>query len=311
MELPRVQRGQAGGVAREVERVLEQHGDRHRADAARHGRDRARVLLRRLEVHVATQLVPLGGLGRRLRVHADVDDDRARLDPLSKNHLSRADGGDHDVRASDVPREVFRPRVAHGHGSIHGLQQVRYRHADDVRTADDDAILAADLDLGALQQLDAPRRRAGQRQGRLPALQAHVADVVRRESVGVLLNEDRLEHRCLVDVLRQRQLHEDPVHLRVRVQVAHTLEQLLLCDTLVERLVHRVEGHLRCGLLLHANVRRRVRSGTDKHHRQPRRDAVLLLQLGSVLLDLSANFRRDSLAIDDRCPVACHARRRR
>mmetsp|Transcript_37367 Transcript_37367/g.87958 ORF Transcript_37367/g.87958 Transcript_37367/m.87958 type:complete len:208 (+) Transcript_37367:130-753(+) len=207
MELPRVQRRQARGVARQVEGILEQHGNRHRPDAARHGRDSAGVLLRRREVHVATQLVPLGRLGGWLRVHADVDDDRARFDPISKDHLSRADGGDDDVRASDMPLEVFRPRVAHGHRSVQGLQQVRYRHADDVRAADHDAILPADLDAGALQQLNAPSRGAGQRQGLLPALQAHVTDVIGAEPIGVLLDQDRLEHRCLVDVLRQRQLH--------------------------------------------------------------------------------------------------------
>ena len=49
--------GQASGVPCEVDCVLHEHRDGHRADAARHRRDRARHQLRALEVHVTTEHV--------------------------------------------------------------------------------------------------------------------------------------------------------------------------------------------------------------------------------------------------------------
>jgi hypothetical protein len=38
------------------------------------------------------------------------------------------------------------------------------------------------------------------------------------EAVDVLLRRDRLEHARRIDVLRQRQLHEDAVHRRIGIQ---------------------------------------------------------------------------------------------
>ena len=63
-----------------------------------------------------------------------------------------------------------------------------HRHTHNIRAADDDDLLAAHVDLATLQQLDAAGGRARQREGRLPAPEAHPADVFRREAVHVLCN---------------------------------------------------------------------------------------------------------------------------
>ena len=55
----------------------------------------------------------------------------------------------------------------------------------------------------------------------------HIADVHRREAVRVLLHRDLLQDERLVALVRERELHQDAVDLRVRVQVAHRGEQLL------------------------------------------------------------------------------------
>src|SRR3954451_11009004 len=71
------------------ERVLEQHRDRHLADAAGHRGDRARLRLDRLEVDVALEAV-VGA------VHADVDHGRAVLDHVAGDHLRDAHRGHQD-----------------------------------------------------------------------------------------------------------------------------------------------------------------------------------------------------------------------
>ena len=76
-----------------------QHGDGHRADAARHRRDRAGDFGGFVEGDVADEAA-LAVVGRHA-VDADVDDRRAGLDPVAADHLGPADGGDDDVGAAD------------------------------------------------------------------------------------------------------------------------------------------------------------------------------------------------------------------
>ena len=61
---------------RRLERVAHQHGDRHRADAAGHGRDQPGALAGGFELDVAGELAVEA-------VHADVDDHGALLDPVA------------------------------------------------------------------------------------------------------------------------------------------------------------------------------------------------------------------------------------
>lgn len=86
------------------ERVLEQTRDGHGADAARHGRDPARVLHRLLEADVAHEP---GLLARRHPVDADVDHRGARFDPVSPDHPGTADRGDQNIRFPGLGRKVL------------------------------------------------------------------------------------------------------------------------------------------------------------------------------------------------------------
>ena len=52
------------------------------------------------------------------------------------------------------------------------------------------------------------------------------ADVVRVKAVRVLLRQDRVQNELAVDLLRQRQLHEDAVDLRVAVDLVDQGQEL-------------------------------------------------------------------------------------
>src|SRR4051794_25686312 len=86
---PRPAMGSARRIAlgrghRRFEGVAQEHRDRHRADAAGHGRDQRRALDGGFELYVAGEL-----LGRA--VHAHVDHHGAFLDPVALDHLRHAD----------------------------------------------------------------------------------------------------------------------------------------------------------------------------------------------------------------------------
>lgn len=48
------------------------------------------------------------------------------------------------------------------------------------------------------------------------------------EPVDVLLDTDRIQNHALINVRRQRQLDEDPMHIGIRVVVGDHLEHLVL-----------------------------------------------------------------------------------
>mmetsp|Transcript_14380 Transcript_14380/g.54240 ORF Transcript_14380/g.54240 Transcript_14380/m.54240 type:complete len:274 (+) Transcript_14380:126-947(+) len=215
------QRREANAKPREVDRVLHEHGDGHRPDTSRDGRDGRRYARARLIVTVSNQAVAALARGVLLGVDSHIDDNRPRLEPLALDELGLANRGDDDVCPPDLLRHVLRPAVAHGDGPVLGLQQMRHGHAHDVAAAQHHAVLATDGDVVALEQLDAASRRARHGERRIASAEAQVADVERREAVGVLLHGDLLQDGGLVDLRRQRQLHQNRVHLRVVVELLH------------------------------------------------------------------------------------------
>mmetsp|Transcript_40458 Transcript_40458/g.101614 ORF Transcript_40458/g.101614 Transcript_40458/m.101614 type:complete len:202 (+) Transcript_40458:259-864(+) len=115
---------QSNAVPCEVQRVLQQHGNGHRAHTSRHWRDVGRDALGLLEVDVADQAVPqllccvLDG------VDAHIDDNAAGLEPLAAHELCLADGGDDDVGLADVRHHVASAGVADSDRGVHGLQEL-------------------------------------------------------------------------------------------------------------------------------------------------------------------------------------------
>ena len=139
---------------------------------------RAGDLARRRKVDVSTEGVAARIVGARLRVDAHVDHRGAGLEPRALDHLGGADSGDDNVGATHVPGQVRRARVAHRDRRVHRHEKVRDWHAHYVRAADDDDVLALDVDFAALQQLDAAGGRARHSKRRFAAAQAQIADVL-------------------------------------------------------------------------------------------------------------------------------------
>ena len=103
----------------------------------------------------------------------------------------------------------------------------RHRLADDVAAAHDHHVPAGDLDVVAHQQLLNAVRRAGQEPR--PALH-DAAHVLRMKGIDVLQRVDGVQHARVVDLLRQRQLHQDAVDRLVLglVQLGDQRQQLVL-----------------------------------------------------------------------------------
>ena len=201
-----------------LERVAEQHRDRHRPDATRHRGDQPGDLGRRGELDVADQ----AGVGA---VDADVDHGRARLDPAALDHLRAPDGGDQHVGAAAHRVQVTGARVADRDGGVLGQQQRRHRLAHQVRAADDDRLGALERHVVAAQQLDHARRRAG------PQARQALGQQTRRhrgQPVDVLGGVDQRRQVRAVDVRRRGQLQQDARHARVGVELGQQLDHLLL-----------------------------------------------------------------------------------
>ena len=128
-----------------------------------------------------------------------------------------------DVRLAHDARQIARRRMADRHRAARHQQLERHRPADDVRLPDDHRVLADEILAGLREQAHAAVRRA-RTQHR--ALQHQPADVVRMEAVDVLARIDALGHALRIDLLRQRQLHQDAVDRGIGVERVDQRQQL-------------------------------------------------------------------------------------
>ena len=122
--------------------------------------------------------------------------------------------------------------VADGDGRVAPLpllkQQKRHRLAHDLRPAQDDRMGPPGLDAGVDQQLADAQRRA-RHEPRRPGRQQ--AEVERVKAVDVLERRNPLDDGRLVDLLRQRQLHQDAMNRRIGVQPVDRGQELGLASS--------------------------------------------------------------------------------
>lgn len=248
------------------DRVLHEHGDRHGTDTSGHGRDEGRDLARRVKVDVAHEARPR--LARRVldKVGPDVDDDRARLEPRGLDKARDANRGDDNVGLADNLLEVLGARVALGDGRVLAAEEGAHGRADNVAAAEDDGVLAADVDPGRLEEEHDARRGARCEQG-LARAGREEADVVRVEAVDVLLWRDGLGDAALTvaaNLVRQRELDDDAMDVRVGVEALDLGHDLLLADAVLGT-AELDQGALDAGLCgrleLHLDVGARVGAG--------------------------------------------------
>ena len=175
-------------------------------------------------------------------VDADVDHGRARLDPVLADHLRPADRRDQNVGAAADIGEILGLGMRDGHGGVLRQQQLRDRLADDVGAADHHGVHAGERGVHRLRQHDAAERRARhqrrQAAGKPPGID-------RVKAVDVLGRVDRRDHLLGVDLLGQRQLHQDAVHRRIGIELADQRQQFGLAHGLRQLVVERRACRLR------------------------------------------------------------------
>ena len=207
-----------GRSSRRAQGVGEQHRDRHRADPARHRRDRPGDLADRARSRRRRRGRRRCGWCRRRsrsRPGFTISAPTSRGEPTAATRMSARE----QTAARSRVREWQTVTVAFSPSSSAGE-----RPADEDRAAEDHRLGALELDPGVAQQLDHALRRARD-EARAPLGEQPGAG--RGEPVDVLGGVDRRDHRVLVDLLGQRQLDQDPVDRVVAVERGDQLEQLL------------------------------------------------------------------------------------
>src|SRR5688572_9578459 len=115
------------------------------------------------------------------------------------------------------------------------------------------------------------------------------------EAVHVLDRLDRPDHLALVDLLRQRQLHEDSGDTFVRVQLPDERQELFLQGLLGKNMVEGLDSDLPAGLLLPQHVHRRGGVLAHEHRGQSDRTA----QFAQHTLQFAANPLVEGLSIHE------------
>ena len=107
----------------------------------------------------------------------------------------------------------------------------------------------------------------------------------RMEAVDVLLRPDCLDHRRLVEMGGQRQLHQDAVDRRIGVERLHDRQQFGLAGRRRQRLLHRMEAEFGRLLALAGDIDRACRIVADQHHREAGDNPRRRLQALGLALD--------------------------
>ena len=191
--------------------------------------------------------------------------------------------------------------MADGDGGVaHGRfldQQVGDGLADDVAAADDDDLGAVELDAAADQELEDAVGRAGQI-GLLP--DDHAADIDGMEAIDILGRIDGQQDFVFVDMLGQRELHEDAVDAGVFVEAVDQGQQFGLGCGGREAIVRGVHADLLAGLFLGGDIGGAGRIASDQDHRQTGRDAAGL-EFGDLLFEFPADAFGDRFPVNHLC----------
>lgn len=233
---------------------------RHRADAARYGRYERRLRLDLVKAHVAEEFAGLG-----VTVHGDVDNDCAVFNHVAANKPRRACRDDENIRLPRKRRKIPSVPVAVCHGCVGVEQHKPHRAADDVAASDYDAVFAVGRNAVFVQHIHYSGR--GARHKRTLA-RDHAADVYRVEGVHVLFRRDRVYHRALGYLLRQRKLHEDAVNAVVGVERRDKPQKLCLRRCGREVISAAVYAALEAVALFIAHIYLRCRVVSYQHRRK-------------------------------------------
>ena len=135
-------------------------------------------------------------------IDAYVDDNGARLEPVSFYHVRAANCGDNDIRGSDDIGQVLRSAVGHGDSCVCLQQQREHRLADDIGAPDDDRALSGQVRAELIfNHQHTAGRRARDKSIRGMA-GGEFADIDEVETIDVFARYDRLCDRLFIEVRR-------------------------------------------------------------------------------------------------------------
>lgn len=225
------------------DQIRHQHGHGHGSDAAGDGRDLVHSLqalfveldvpaehaiFARLASTIAALVVTAADLNE---ADAYVDNDRASLEPVrldESRHAARCD--DNVSVAYSLLEQLFRSLTeANRDERVELVEEKVHRHTNDVTPADERDVLTLDAICGAehvLQDGD-NSERCTRDEVRSVALQGQAANIERMEPIDVLLRPNHVDDSLFVQVRRQGKLHEHATNLRVFLELANLLHELL------------------------------------------------------------------------------------
>ena len=119
--------------------------------------------------------------------------------------------------------------------------------------------------------------------------------------VHVLGRIDRVDNQILVQMLRQRQLHQNAMHRRIIVQRLHQRQQISLGNIHVALILEAVHPNLDRLLTLRTDVDLAGRILAHQHHGQTRRDAVVRFQPGNMGGNLFADGCGKCFPVEEFC----------
>ena len=188
--------------------------------------------------------------------------------------------------------------MGNGHGTAIPQQQLRHGFAHDVGSPNHHRVEARQAAMVIAQHHQTAQRRARHHGFLTRAQKTHIGDM---EPVHILFRRNRIDHQILIEVPRQRQLHQNAMHLWIRVQLVNQGEQISLGRVRLQLMLVRVHADLDGLFAFGADIDLAGRIFPHQHHSKARRDAVIGFQAGHMVGHLRAHSGGKSLSVNDGC----------
>src|SRR5471030_279184 len=244
-----------------IQGVFQQAGAGHRAYATRNRRDPARAGQGGFVHHIAYQLAV------SLTVYADVDHDGAFLDPLALDQSRLAGGHDHQVCTTYMDCQILGETVGNGDRAAREQQLHRHWAPNNVGRAHDHCIQPVEIDPDAFQQGHDAFRGAGAQQR---YTLGQTTDVIRMETVNILVRANALQQLRGVEVFWQRQLQQDAVDVRIAIEAIDQIGQGVLAGFCRQVIGLRDKADFFTVFALVRDVNLGGRIAADQNHREAR-----------------------------------------
>ena len=282
--------------------VLQQHGNRHRADAAGIGRDFAGDFFHGGKIHIADQFRAGLGTGIRHAVHAHVNHRCARLDHVGLHKFRNPHRRDQDVCAPAMRLDVAGGGMTDRHRGVRApallAQHGRHRFADNVAAAEHDDFRAFRFHAGADQQFHDARRCAGAKARRIA--EHEFADIYRMETVHVLRRQHAGINFDFGNLFRQRSLHEDAVQAGIGIQCRDERQQFAFGCRFRQDARLGKNAEFGAGFFLASDIN--FGRGIFAHaHKRKAGNHTALFQIRHVRAEFTLYLRGDGAAINELC----------